>query len=398
MSLGKKSNDSDQSSNRPRSLEEAGGSHFALQVALQTMKERCQNLQQRLGTVEEENLCLRIENRKRRSDSTSAVTGEENLKSEIDNLEEKVAQLTRQKSQLTHHLFMVATENRQLWNRLSLLTQANHNLGSHLSKISSTLSRHNSSGSITLPKLQTCTSSLTGEGDSNQVSKKGSDPTRKDSEGRLGCEKDKEVASPFSKSNGALDESLEEISLKIIKSLLQEKTELEDQYAQMVEIQSDSSSYSVQNLGFGFLEDSDEGLESIKQLHRRQLELRDALLKQQQQLRTGVVSIEQALKAGAVCSQCRGNPQEADIEAEVESLRKWGMPEGTSYSEGIRRQLDQVAEPPHLTHEERICPMCGKLYNKGIPFQEFQQHVSDHFPEEDEEEACSLIDNFEVIT
>ena len=36
-------------------------SQYALRVAFQTMKERCQHLQARLAAVEEENVCLRLE-------------------------------------------------------------------------------------------------------------------------------------------------------------------------------------------------------------------------------------------------------------------------------------------------------------------------------------------------
>lgn len=36
------------------------GSYHALSVAFKTMKERCQQLQTRLATVEEENVCLRL--------------------------------------------------------------------------------------------------------------------------------------------------------------------------------------------------------------------------------------------------------------------------------------------------------------------------------------------------
>jgi hypothetical protein len=91
-----------------------------------------------------------------------------------------------------------------------------------------------------------------------------------------------------------------------------------------------------------------------------------------------------------------------DIEADVDMLRKWGIPDGTSYSEGIRRQLDQVAEPPasicsmdtSTLCKECICPMCGRLYSKGSPFIIFQQHVSDHFTEKGE--LDSIINSFEV--
>ncbi|KAG8287019.1 hypothetical protein J6590_046994 [Homalodisca vitripennis] len=44
-------------------------------------------------------------------------------------------------SQLTHHIYMVATENKQLWTRLSKLSE-DHSLGSHLTKISDTSSKH----------------------------------------------------------------------------------------------------------------------------------------------------------------------------------------------------------------------------------------------------------------
>lgn len=193
MSLENKDSNVDHSACKPKSVEEAIGSHYALQVALQTMKERCQHLQQRLAAVEEENLRLRIENRRRRSDSACTITADaltnesEDSKIRINGLEEKVATLTRQKSQLTHHLFMVATENRQLWSRLSHLTQANQSLGSHLSKISTTLSRHHSTNSIIIPKSESPISSLSHRGDlnlssnsvlteeSDNVAKKGTD-------------------------------------------------------------------------------------------------------------------------------------------------------------------------------------------------------------------------------
>lgn len=114
-------------------------SFYALQVALQTMKERCHQLQQRLSSVEDENLRLRIE---KQGQGLSISGIPEESKGEISVLHEHIAQLSRQKSQLTHHIYMVATENKQLWTRLSKLTEANQSLGSHLTKISDTLNKH----------------------------------------------------------------------------------------------------------------------------------------------------------------------------------------------------------------------------------------------------------------
>lgn len=144
--------------NEPENL----ASHYALQVALQTMKERCQNLQSRLTyckifsfihnqllliylfstifnfiktylfSVEDENTNLRTisgldkpTNPIEESDTTinSKLSGQLN---EVELLRDKVAELSRQKVQLTEHIAMVATENRQLWSRLSKLTKDNH--------------------------------------------------------------------------------------------------------------------------------------------------------------------------------------------------------------------------------------------------------------------------------
>lgn len=48
------------------------------------------------------------------------ISGQQN---EVEILKDKVAELSRQKVQLTEHIAMVATENRQLWSRLSKLTK-----------------------------------------------------------------------------------------------------------------------------------------------------------------------------------------------------------------------------------------------------------------------------------
>nr|CAD7197745.1 unnamed protein product [Timema douglasi] len=66
------------------------------------------------------------------------------------------------------------------------------------------------------------------------------------------------------------EESLEEISSKLIKSILQEKSELENQYAELVELHSGASSFYVPNLGFGYLED-------VESLKTQQVMLRNAV-------------------------------------------------------------------------------------------------------------------------
>lgn len=121
-------------------IKENQASHYALHVALQTMKERCLALQQRLTSVEEENLALRLKYGTDTPNSRSGMLDTNDMnRSEIDQLRDKVGELTRQKHQLTEHIGMVASENRQLWSRLSKLTKDNQTLGISLNKIKDTL-------------------------------------------------------------------------------------------------------------------------------------------------------------------------------------------------------------------------------------------------------------------
>lgn len=90
---------------------------LALNLALQTIKERCVHLQKRLFTLESENSRLRLNtlNNDKQNDSHSL--------SEIEELRAKNAELTLQKDQLTENVNMISTENRKLWKRLSQLTK-----------------------------------------------------------------------------------------------------------------------------------------------------------------------------------------------------------------------------------------------------------------------------------
>jgi hypothetical protein len=99
-------------------------STLALNVALQTIKERCVHLQKRLYALESENSRLRLininadsNNKSRNSDSSLLV--------EVEDLRAKNAELSLQKSQMTENLSMISVENRKLWRRLSHLTKEN---------------------------------------------------------------------------------------------------------------------------------------------------------------------------------------------------------------------------------------------------------------------------------
>lgn len=98
---------------------------LALNVALQTIKERCIYLQKRLITVETENnkLNFRISNSTSDDKDNEAKTNGE--VSEIEILRSKNSELTLQKIQLTENIIMISKENKKLWSRLSQMTKDN---------------------------------------------------------------------------------------------------------------------------------------------------------------------------------------------------------------------------------------------------------------------------------
>lgn len=123
------------------------GSRYALEVAFQTMKERCQRLQQRLAKLEDENSVLRLQRRKE-----EVVVGSRGGE-EPEAMRDKIAELERQKQQLAQHVFMVTSENKQLWTRLSQSAKLNQSLGSQLTKISDSLNRHSASNNLNQSQL-----------------------------------------------------------------------------------------------------------------------------------------------------------------------------------------------------------------------------------------------------
>lgn len=234
-------------------MDENLGPQYALQVAVQTMKERCLQLEQRLSIVEEENMNLRV---KHHIDGLEVNYTSSN--SEIDILHKKIAQLSKQKSQLTHNVLMVATENRHLWSRLSKLTQDNQTLGNQLVKINNTLNHTPTSSTTQTTLIRSKT--FTHESPPKIV------------------KKTEDIA--------YTDASLEDISLKIINSIAQEKYELEKQCAQMMEMQS-TDNMITNSIGFAYpYEEFDEcAINEISQNVEKMILVKDSLITQREQLK-----------------------------------------------------------------------------------------------------------------
>lgn len=324
-------------------MEESLGQQYALQVAVQTMKERCLQLQQRLALVEEENTVLRMKH-----NSDYLELSDPNNKSEIETLREKVAQLTKQKSQLTHNVLMVATENRHLWNRLSKLTQANQTLGNQLTKLSDSI---NPSAVVQQPN-QTSPSNLIRSRTFTQ-----------ETPPKIIPKLDKDVY---------VDTSLEDISLKILNNIAQEKSELEKQCAQMAEMQD--GSFLNNSIGFAYPTDDLNDCDIEISQHTEKLKyIKDALLIHREKLVNNMELFKKLHETGVFCKSCKRKSKEVK-----RSPKKY---------QDIEVKKDKIVAK-HVKHDEeehdKICPMCAKDFSTG-DVSEFVKHVQNHFTSSENE-------------
>lgn len=250
-------------------MEESLGQQYALQVALQTMKERCLQLQQRLSIVEEENMNLRVKYYVESLDVSPSGT-----KSETELLRQKVTQLTKQKSQLTHNVLMVASENKQLWSRLSKLTQTNQPEAN--CKTDDASSPKKSPSTTPNPTTLIRSKTFTHETPPTKLVRK-------------------------SENDICTDSSLEDISLKIINSIAQEKYELEKQCAQMAEMQS-SESFLSSSIGFAYPHDELEDCTVGEIAHNMEklIFIKDALIGQKEKLKKGFECLKMATESKPV--------------------------------------------------------------------------------------------------
>lgn len=246
-------------------------SFYALHVALQTLKERCQNLQNRLTTVEDENEVLR------------KTAGMDLPPANNNDLRGMVGDLVRQKSQLTEHISMVTKENRQLWSRLSKLTKENSSLGISITKIRDAIN----SGS---PQSG---SGITSSRNNNLIRSKTFTRPNPKLRDRLPAD----LVTEQSTGQGEDEEenmSLEEISLQIINKLVEGKENFEQKCEEILD------TTTSENLCFGFkgsaggpVVEPSEVADTIDKCTTEATAMKDALLLQQSQLKQLITSLNQ---------------------------------------------------------------------------------------------------------
>ncbi|XP_055698433.1 protein spindle-F isoform X2 [Phlebotomus papatasi] len=346
--------------------------NYALHIALTTLRERCQKLEARLSAVEEENHQLRL----KLGDRQNLDLGE-SAESEVGALQAKVSDLTRQKVQLTDHIAMVATENRQLWSRLSRLTKDSR------------------------PPKASPPSPITSQNliRSKTFTQNAPNPKLRD------------------KLPDSENLSLEEISLQMLNEVTDAKQQLEKSCQ---EIMTASTADGETLMGFGFLaDDSQEAEGDVTEKLTKGLDkykkLKATMMKQQSDLRS-LLEEKNSRRKLKVCRAC-------EERAEIAKPMTVSIDSQTDFEEQCRSVTPPIPEPPcpptvppqprprHIEPNridfleqkrladvlDKMCPMCGKIYSTTSKFEEFQEHVESHFVDENEMDL-SLERNYEIVS
>lgn len=172
-----------------------------------------------------------------------------------------------------------------------------------------------------------------------------------------------------------------------------EKSDLEQQYAEMVELQN-STEINLQNVGFTYPDDSDtESMEQLKQHDIRLSQTKYALLAQQTRLKRTLQNLKN-MRKGTMCNNCRINANKKMCQASTQfdsddSFKEHGATQ-TSLPP-LSLSLEKCSNSADSTEQDnKICPLCGNFYGKSVTFAEFHEHVLSHFDED-------IPKNFEVI-
>lgn len=325
------------------------------ELALHAMRDRCLLLQRRINTLETDNMRLKLQTNQ---SSTSGIPLDDDEKV---SLHQKIAELTKQKSQLMHHVFMVSCENKNLWNKISSIKASEKSAikdGKH-------------------PLVRTNTYIQSTPRTSANYQEK------------------------FSES------SLEDISLKLINSYIQEKSQLVEQYEQMTQLQDDDNILNMDSIGFAYFEDhAPDSLKELQNQTEKLHNMKKELDQQESDLKLILSNVETAMRDGYKCPTCVTNntrvvtSENKEIETS-DSLVNWATPaDSTTYNNlndintpAYKRTIPEDKETAETF--SKICPMCGQTFQADTAFTEFQTHVEKHFM--GESEMDSDIDNFENI-
>uniref|UniRef100_A0A182JKT5 Zn-C2H2_12 domain-containing protein n=1 Tax=Anopheles atroparvus TaxID=41427 RepID=A0A182JKT5_ANOAO len=389
-------------------------SHHALQVALQTLRERCQFFQKRIATLEEENSTLRAA-QARSPVATGASQFREKMvprtgQNELETLRESVVELTRQKTQLADHISMVAAENRQLWRRLSQIAK------------------------------DVPTSFTDGDADSN---------TGYHTTARILTDQ-REQHQRASSSNNQPGQNLirsrtftKNAPNPKLRERIQREDSTEDELLNLEDISLLNTCGFLETVGGDLLQLSllakqdEEQLQAaleenpdIRRCTEGLSDIRNEIMEQERVLRDIFNSVK--LKTGSLCKRCQNlqmfseeKKQTKDVTVGVAESEFLPVDKQTADKAACTADRSQPVDDRNaalftnpasgskggmqidlLLQEklrancgvDKICPMCGKPYGEETVFDVFQQHVESHFLDDSEMGELSLDRTYEYIS
>ncbi|CAH1155158.1 unnamed protein product [Phaedon cochleariae] len=327
-------------------MDESLGAQYAIQIAVHTLRDRCKNLQQRIATLEDENVALR-------SKCTQIEENEQHSLSEMDKLRVQIAETTEQHEQLQDRVRMVSSENQDLWGKLGKLIDINKNLRNQLNKINETVDQHITPTHTVLIRSKTFTQH---------------EPQTKFPQKNLDI-------------NEKISLELENISLKLTDNFSKQKIELERMCSEIDEMQCDNG-IITENFGFCFddqleedvVDDLNVALEDLRLLKEQVLTQKEILEKNLRNMQT--IQNNKALQSCKSCDMKRIH--QCEKATSTVDIPKTGVDKCT---EALLFGQDEKSSSKlkQSTEVEKICPICSRHFKKDTDFIEFQQHVENHF-------------------
>ncbi|KAK9503911.1 hypothetical protein O3M35_010373 [Rhynocoris fuscipes] len=308
-------------------------SHYALKLAFQTLKERFEKQQNRITALEEENLKLK--------EIKCNTSVESNQCTNVIELEKKIDELSRQKSQLSHHIFMLATENKNHWDSISKLNEEKKILLDQIRELNS--------------KLDSI--------DSTKMLLKNTPFILQDGESSL-CDSVKENTVETTAEDDDKD-SL--VSIETVKDLsLNDKENKVDLY---------------------------ELNNELKEIVDKFKENKNLLRKQQAGLKEALDSVKKIYKGLKIYSRYLKNlktEKSSSAEEEIE-----GKDNLESLDSSLRKTAPEVGDS-YYNSDELICPFCCKLFVKNTAAKEYHEHFILHVQDCSDDNE-SVLKSFEII-
>nr|XP_013097302.1 unnamed protein product [Stomoxys calcitrans] len=410
-------------------MDNSGGQkqHLALRVALDTMKDRCILQQKRLTEVEEENQELREHLTHYKHTVGAAPVG---ISENVQQLHLQVCELQRKNEKLNAHMEMVSAENRKLWSRLSQIAKDQ----------SSKINKENDN-TLTASDIDASTSSgaaVAAEasprgGVNNQNLIRSKTFTLKTVNSPNQNMRQKLIPAENCGSSDMRDVSLEDgIALEVYDDGDGNALECANKQPN-----DNAEAMAEATMAFGYLnvdeanastQEQDFNAETKKCIEGLGVMRREAM-KQQKELNAVLALLESriALQPCAECMKKSQKPEMADksletdesltdskyvnthhIDCNIEAAKvSNGLGVSSTSSTMQQQPQQQISQKNHLNilqekiladEANKMCPMCGKVYNCDVTFESFCEHVEEHFRDDSIDLVHSMDNNFELIS